>query len=57
MKLVRIARVHWDVLAVVDHRGHCQVLEFLKSLAPNPTSTVSLKEGRWERPKARGESP
>lgn len=35
MKLVRIAREQWDVLAVVDHRGHCQVLDFLKELAPN----------------------
>jgi phage-related protein len=35
MKLVRIAREQWDVLAVVDHRDHCQVLEFLKGLAPN----------------------
>ena len=35
MKLVRIAREQWDVLAVVDHRGHCQVLEFLEALAPN----------------------
>jgi hypothetical protein len=30
MKLVRIARDLWDVLAVVNHRGHCQVLEFLQ---------------------------
>lgn len=35
MKLIRIARDRWDVLAVVDHRGHCQVLEFLSALAPN----------------------
>jgi phage-related protein len=35
MKLVRIARVHWDVIAVLDHRGRCQVLEFLNALAPN----------------------
>lgn len=35
MKLVRIAREQWDVLAVVDHRDHCQVLDFLKGLAPN----------------------
>lgn len=35
MKLVRIARVHWDVLAILDHRGNCQVLEFLGALAPN----------------------
>jgi len=35
MRLVRIARDRWDVLAVVDNRGHCQVLEFLLALAPN----------------------
>lgn len=35
MKLVRIARDLWDVLAVVDHRGHCQVLEFLDALPAN----------------------
>lgn len=35
MKLVRIAREQWDVLAVVDHRDHCQVLDFLEGLAPN----------------------
>jgi phage-related protein len=29
MKLVRIAREEWDVLAVVDPRGSCQVVEFL----------------------------
>jgi phage-related protein len=35
MKLVRIAREQWDVLAVMDHRGDCQVLDFLEGLAPN----------------------
>lgn len=35
MKLVRIARDLWDVLAIMDHRGHCQVLDFLETLAPN----------------------
>lgn len=29
MKLVRIGRACWDVLAVVDQRGRCQVLDFL----------------------------
>jgi phage-related protein len=29
MRLVRIAREQWDVLAVVDDRGRCQVLDFL----------------------------
>jgi phage-related protein len=35
MKLVRVAREQWDVLAVLDHRGQCQVLDFLEDLAPN----------------------
>lgn len=32
MRLVRIGRRRWDVLAVMDHRGQCQVLDFLASL-------------------------
>jgi hypothetical protein len=32
MKLVRIAREEWDVLAVLDSRDRCQVLEFLDEL-------------------------
>jgi len=32
MKLVRIARKQWDVLAVCDERGRCQVLDFLADL-------------------------
>lgn len=32
MKLVRIARKRWEVLAVCDARGGCQVLEFLAGL-------------------------
>lgn len=35
MKLVRIGRGAWDVLAVVDQRGECQVLDFLAQLDPN----------------------
>lgn len=35
MKLLRLAKDRWAVLAVMDHRGHCQVLEFLSALAPN----------------------
>jgi phage-related protein len=31
MRLVRIAREQWDVLAVLDDRGRCQVLDFLRS--------------------------
>lgn len=29
MKLVRIGRAQWDVLAVLDQRDRCQVLDFL----------------------------
>jgi hypothetical protein len=32
MKLVRIAKLRWDVLAVCDHRGHCPVIDFLVDL-------------------------
>lgn len=32
MELVRIARRRWDVLAFCDHRGNCQVLDFLEDL-------------------------
>ena len=32
MKLIRIARLRWDVLAVCDARGACQVLDFLADL-------------------------
>jgi hypothetical protein len=35
MALVRIGRGAWEVLAVLDHRGECQVLDFLAQLAPN----------------------
>lgn len=35
MRLVRLARERWDVLAVLDHRGRCQVVEFLEALASN----------------------
>ncbi len=31
MRLVRIGREQWDVLAVMDDRGRCQVLDFLVS--------------------------
>jgi phage-related protein len=32
MRLLRLARLHWDVLAVCDQRGDCQVLSFLEAL-------------------------
>ena len=35
MRLVRIARDQWDVLAILDGRGYCQVLDFLQQLPPN----------------------
>ena len=35
MKLARIGWGVWEVLAVVDPRGRCQVLDFLDQLGPN----------------------
>jgi phage-related protein len=35
MKLVRIARDVWDVLAVLDGRNRCQVLDFIDELEAN----------------------
>jgi phage-related protein len=35
MKLVRIARGRWDVLAVLDDRGRCPVLDFIAALGAN----------------------
>lgn len=35
VKLVRIARGCWDVLAVLDDRGECQVLDFIAALDAN----------------------
>ena len=32
MKLVRIAKLRWEVLAVCDSRGLCQVVDFLAGL-------------------------
>jgi phage-related protein len=32
MKLLRIARNQWDVLAICDQRSECQVLRFLEDL-------------------------
>ena len=34
MRLVRLARDRWEVLAVLDGRDRCQVLEFLRHLPP-----------------------
>jgi phage-related protein len=35
MKLVRIVRGRWDVLAVLDDRGRCPVLDFIAALGAN----------------------
>ncbi len=35
MKLLEIARIEWAVLGVLDHREHCQILEFLDQLDPS----------------------
>jgi len=32
VKLARIAQAQWDILAVVDPRGYCQIIDFLDSL-------------------------
>lgn len=38
MKLVRIARGQWEVLAVLDDRGQCQVLELLAGPGADPSA-------------------
>jgi len=38
MKLVRIALDMWEVLAVMDQRGRCQVLDFLDGRSPRNAS-------------------
>lgn len=35
MQLVRVARMHWDVLAVLDGRGRCRVLDYIAGLGAN----------------------
>jgi hypothetical protein len=40
MRLIRIRRHTWDVLAVCDDRGDCQVLDFLESLEANYDAAV-----------------
>ena len=42
MKLVRIAREQWDVLAVVDKRGRCQVLDFLTAPGQDKARRILL---------------
>jgi phage-related protein len=42
MKLVRIACLYWDVLAVLDGRGRCQVLDYIDGLGAN---YVAAKRG------------
>jgi len=43
MKLVRIARKRWEVLAVCDDRGKCLVLDFLAGLA-GTTYQIAAKQ-------------
>jgi phage-related protein len=43
MNLVRIAKLRWDVLAIVDARGRCPVLEFLADLqGPQRTAAEQM---------------
>ena len=39
MKLVQIARLAWQVLAICDDRGDCQVLDFLEDMDSESLST------------------
>jgi phage-related protein len=43
MKLVRLARKRWEVLAVCDDRGRCLVLDFLAGLA-GTTYQIAAKQ-------------
>jgi phage-related protein len=38
MQLVRIAHEQWEILAVVDDRGQCQVLELLAGSGADPSA-------------------
>jgi phage-related protein len=42
MTLIRIAREQWDVLAVLDERGRCQVLEFLTAPGQDKARQILL---------------
>jgi hypothetical protein len=43
MNLVRIAKLRWDVLAILDARGRCPVLEFLADLqGPQRTAAEQM---------------
>ncbi|MFL6258465.1 MAG: type II toxin-antitoxin system RelE/ParE family toxin [Thermoanaerobaculia bacterium] len=42
MQLVRIAHERWEVLAVVDDRGECQVLDFLTGSGPGAAQRSML---------------
>lgn len=46
MKLVRLARKRWDVLAVCDSRGRCSVTEFLESLEGTSYQVAAEKMAR-----------
>jgi phage-related protein len=46
MKLVRLARKRWDVLAVCDSRGECPVTEFLDGLKGTSHQVAAEQMGR-----------
>jgi phage-related protein len=46
MKLVRLARKRWDVLAVCDSRGGCPVTEFLENLKGTSYQIAAEQMGR-----------
>ncbi len=41
MKLLQVAKLEWCVLAVCDHRGKCQVSDFLKHGEKNLTKKMN----------------
>jgi phage-related protein len=43
MSLIRIAREQWDVLAVVDDRKRCQVLDFLMGSGQSSAHRMMLR--------------
>ena len=44
MRLVRIGWESWDVLAVCDGRGRCQVLEFLEEFEQSAPAGGAAEE-------------
>ncbi|HVR95625.1 MAG TPA: type II toxin-antitoxin system RelE/ParE family toxin [Thermoanaerobaculia bacterium] len=46
MKLVRLARKRWEVLAFCDSRGRCPVTEFLEGLMGTSYQVAAVRMGR-----------